>query len=85
MTLTQPGAQGRGAGVGYGGSPVLNDVSMEVRPNEVLCVIGHNGAGKSTLMRALFGLVKPRSGRVLVDGETMPQHTPAAWRRRASP
>jgi branched-chain amino acid transport system ATP-binding protein len=62
--------------VGYGGKPVLNGVSIALRPNEVLCVIGHNGAGKSTLMRTLFGLVKPLSGRVLVDGKVLPRHEP---------
>lgn len=64
--------------VSYGGKPVLSDVSLSLHANEVLCVIGHNGAGKSTLMRTLFGLVKPRAGRVLVDGAVLPQHTPRA-------
>jgi len=58
--------------VTYGGKPVLTDVSLAVHANEVLCVIGHNGAGKSTLMRTLWGLVKPRAGRGLVDGGTLP-------------
>jgi branched-chain amino acid transport system ATP-binding protein len=62
--------------VGYGGKPVLNDVSIELRPNEVLCVIGHNGAGKSTLMRTLFGLEKPSAGHVFVDGERLAAHVP---------
>ena len=67
-----------GLEVAYGGKPVLADVSLALRANEVLCVIGHNGAGKSTLMRTLFGLVKPRAGRVLIDGAALPQHTPRA-------
>lgn len=62
--------------VGYGGKPVLLDVGIELKPNEILCVIGHNGAGKSTLMRALFGLVRPEQGRVLVDGERLARHVP---------
>jgi branched-chain amino acid transport system ATP-binding protein len=62
--------------VGYGGKPVLLDVSIEIRPREVLCVIGHNGAGKSTLLRTLFGLAKPEAGRVLVDGQVLPRHLP---------
>ena len=62
--------------VGYGGRPVLSDVSIEVRAGEVLCVIGHNGAGKSTLMRALFGLTRPVSGTILVDGKELAQHVP---------
>jgi branched-chain amino acid transport system ATP-binding protein len=62
--------------VGYGGRPVLSDVSIEVRAGEVLCVIGHNGAGKSTLMRSLFGLTRPVSGKILVDGEELAHHVP---------
>jgi branched-chain amino acid transport system ATP-binding protein len=61
---------------GYGGRPVLSDVSIEVRAGEVLCVIGHNGAGKSTLMRALFGLTRPVSGKILVDGKELAHHVP---------
>ena len=62
--------------VGYGGRPVLSGVSIEVRTGEVLCVIGHNGAGKSTLMRALFGLTRPVSGTILVDGNELAHHVP---------
>ncbi len=62
---------------GYGGKPVLMDVSMELRPGEVLCLIGHNGAGKSTLMRTLFGLIKPSSGQIQVDGQVLEAHLPS--------
>lgn len=68
--------------VGYGGKPVLTGVSLELRANEVLCVIGHNGAGKSTLMRALFGLEKPSAGSILVDGARLDHHTPRALTSR---
>jgi len=61
---------------GYGGRPVLSDVSIEVRAGEVLCVIGDNGAGKSTLMRSLFGLTRPVSGKILVDGKELAHHVP---------
>ena len=61
---------------GYGGKPVLMDVSIELRAHEVLCLIGHNGAGKSTLVRTLFGLVQPQAGRILVDGEVLATHVP---------
>ena len=71
-----PVLKAEGLRVGYGGKPVLLDVSIELRPNEVLCVIGHNGAGKSTLMRTLYGLVKQQSGHVLVDGNVLPRHVP---------
>lgn len=67
-----------GLSVGYGGKPVLHDVSLELKANEVLCVIGHNGAGKSTLLRTLFGLTTQQAGRVLVDGKMLPRHVPRA-------
>jgi branched-chain amino acid transport system ATP-binding protein len=68
--------------VGYGGKPVLLDVSIELKPAEVLCVIGHNGAGKSTLMRTLFGLATPQTGEILVDGHMLPRHAPRALATR---
>ena len=71
-----PVLQARSLVVGYGGRPVLSDISIEARAGEVLCVIGHNGAGKSTLMRALFGLTRPVSGQILVDGEELSHHIP---------
>jgi ABC-type branched-subunit amino acid transport system ATPase component len=48
---------------------ILNGVSIEVREGEVVTVIGPNGAGKSTLIKTIFGLLKPRRGRVLYRGE----------------
>jgi branched-chain amino acid transport system ATP-binding protein len=74
--MTAPVLQARSLVAGYGGRPVLSDVSIEVRAGEVLCVIGHNGAGKSTLMRALFGLTRPLSGQILVDGNALAHHVP---------
>ena len=66
----------------YGGKPVLMNVSIALRDNEVLCLIGHNGAGKSTLIRTLFGLVRPKSGRILVDGVVLAKHAPRALAER---
>src|ERR1044072_9807863 len=74
--MAAPVLQARSLVVGYGGRPVLSDVSIEVRAGEVLCVIGHNGAGKSTLMRTLFGLTRPVSGQILVDGKELMHHVP---------
>lgn len=55
--------------VGYGGRPVLTDISLHINSNEVLCLIGHNGAGKSTLLKAIFGLVPHEGGRILFNGK----------------
>jgi branched-chain amino acid transport system ATP-binding protein len=54
---------------GYSDLDILKGASVDVNPGEVVCIIGPNGAGKSTLMKAIIGLVKIRSGRVLVAGQ----------------
>jgi branched-chain amino acid transport system ATP-binding protein len=57
--------------VGYGGRVVLDDVNLEIRRNEVLCLVGHNGAGKSTLLNSIFGVVSRQGGEVSVDGQRL--------------
>jgi branched-chain amino acid transport system ATP-binding protein len=52
----------------YGNVQVLRGVSLELAPGEVLCLLGRNGAGKTTALKAIMGLVRPRSGRVLLGG-----------------
>jgi branched-chain amino acid transport system ATP-binding protein len=51
----------------YGNVQVLRDFALELKQGEVLCLLGRNGAGKTTLLKAIMGLVRPRSGRVLLD------------------
>ena len=53
----------------YGKVQVLHDVSLEVGENEIISLIGANGAGKSTLMKTVMGLIKPRRGSVMFQGE----------------
>jgi branched-chain amino acid transport system ATP-binding protein len=48
---------------------VLQGVSLEVRPGEIVCLLGRNGAGKSTTLRGVLGVNPPKSGRVLFQGE----------------
>jgi branched-chain amino acid transport system ATP-binding protein len=52
---------------GYGAAPVLQLANLEVRPGEMVALIGANGAGKSTLMRAIAGLLRPVEGGVILD------------------
>jgi ABC-type Mn2+/Zn2+ transport system ATPase subunit len=53
---------------GYGGAPVLHDVSFTVGEGSTVCVLGPNGGGKTTLFRALLGEVQPVAGTVRVAG-----------------
>ncbi len=52
----------------YTGAPVVDGLSLTVRPGEILVLTGPSGCGKSTVLRALAGLLRPDSGRVLADG-----------------
>ncbi len=52
----------------FGQVLALDDVSLEARAGEVLCLLGDNGAGKSTLIKILSGVIQPDSGRIEVDG-----------------
>ena len=56
---------------GYGGPPVLRDVTLTLCPGEVLALLGPNGCGKSTLLRAAAGLQPLSGGEVLVDGTSV--------------
>jgi NitT/TauT family transport system ATP-binding protein len=55
--------------LGYGGVPVVNRLDLTVRPGEILVLTGPSGCGKSTVLRALAGLLRQDSGRILADGE----------------
>ncbi|MGW0556010.1 urea ABC transporter ATP-binding subunit UrtE [Streptomyces sp. NPDC002926] len=61
---------------GYDRTTVLHGVTVSVPRDQVAAVLGHNGAGKSTLLRAAMGLLKPRSGTVLLDGEDITRLAP---------
>lgn len=55
----------------FGPVDVLHDISLEVHPSEVLCLLGDNGAGKSTLIKVLSGVHKPTSGTVEMHGKVV--------------
>lgn len=54
---------------GYGGTPILNGVDIELQRGEIGVIVGPNGAGKSTTLKAMFGLLKISSGTVRFDGQ----------------
>jgi iron complex transport system ATP-binding protein len=63
--------EARGVSVDLAGRRVLEDVSLSVRPGEIVAVIGANGAGKSTLLKALAGLMTPCAGSVAVGAQPL--------------
>ena len=54
---------------GYKDLMILNNLSFKARRGAITLLIGPNGAGKSTVLKTLFGLLKPRQGRILLDGK----------------
>ena len=56
---------------GYGDVQVLWDISLEVKPGELVCLIGSHGAGKTTFLRCVSGVVKATSGTIAIDGRDM--------------
>jgi len=60
----------------FAGNNALTDISLEVVPGEVLCLLGDNGAGKSTLIKVLSGVHKPSSGRMYVEGREVQFDSP---------
>lgn len=57
--------------VKYGGITALKGIDLEVKEGQIVTLIGANGAGKSTTLRAIMGLVKPSTGRVLHNGKDL--------------
>lgn len=62
-----------GVSVTAQGRQILAPTHLEIRPGELVCIIGENGSGKSTLLRALAGAAEASSGRVLINGEPVSQ------------
>jgi len=61
---------------GYGATPILFGVSLEVRPGEAVALLGKNGMGKTTLMKTAMGFLKPWRGTIEYDGADLTRLTP---------
>ena len=61
---------------GYGAADILHDCTIGVEKGEIAVIVGPNGAGKSTAMKAVFGMLKLRSGAVTLDGRDITALTP---------
>ena len=53
----------------FGGLVAVNQVSLDIFPGEVVCIVGDNGAGKSTLVNMISGVYQPDSGKIFVSGK----------------
>jgi ABC-type multidrug transport system fused ATPase/permease subunit len=70
--------------VAYGDHDVLSDVTLTLRRGETVALVGPSGAGKTTLVDTLLGLVKPRSGMVVIDGLNLEAISLPSWRNRVA-
>ena len=66
----------RGLNTYYGESHILRDVDLSVKAGEMVCLIGRNGVGKTTLLKSLIGLLRPRSGEILLEDSGLERQAP---------
>jgi urea transport system ATP-binding protein len=68
--------------VAYGESLILRDVNLSLPPGQVVCLMGRNGVGKTTLLKSMMGLLAPRAGSIMFDGEDITRLKPERRARR---
>jgi ABC-type multidrug transport system fused ATPase/permease subunit len=66
------------------GRPVLSDVDVTIKPNEIVGIVGPSGSGKSTLVHLLLGLYSPTEGRVCSDGRDIRRLAHEEWARKVT-
>lgn len=76
MANDAPLLEARGVSKYFGKVVALEGISMEVRPGQVMCLLGDNGAGKSTLIKTFSGVHQPTKGTMAVDGEPVVFQSP---------
>jgi D-xylose transport system ATP-binding protein len=76
MSDTTPLLQLRDITKSFGSVQALSDVDFEVRPGEVMALVGDNGAGKSTLVKCIAGTHTPDSGQIVFEGREVTIHSP---------
>ena len=74
--MSEPVLSVDGLSAWYGEARVLTDVSVDVRPGEVVTLVGRNGAGKTTLLRSIMGLHRQVEGTVRFDGRELGKSSP---------
>ena len=79
MSQAPPLLELEGINTYYGQIHCLRDTNLAVRAGELVCLLGGNASGKSTTLKTILGLVRPKTGRVLIDGQDA-THLPTAHR-----
>lgn len=75
-TITTPMLSVTGLSISFGGLRALNDVSFDVRPGEIISVIGPNGSGKTTALNCISGEYRPDAGTIRLWGDTIANRPP---------
>lgn len=65
----------------YGKTPVLKDINLEIRQGELLSIVGPNATGKTTLLKCVTRIIRPKQGRIFIDGKNASQMTRRALAR----
>jgi urea transport system ATP-binding protein len=66
----------KGLNTYYGESHILRDVDLNINQGEMICLIGRNGVGKTTLLKSLIGLLTPRRGEIIFNGDLVNRKKP---------
>lgn len=69
---------------GYDGQDMVREVSLSFQPGRIYTVVGRNGCGKSTLLKTCAGLLPPRKGSILLEGQALDSYAPVERARRIS-
>ncbi|MEO5621159.1 MAG: ABC transporter ATP-binding protein [Cypionkella sp.] len=80
--MAEPFLIGEAMTGGYGAVDILHDCTIAVEKGQIAVIVGPNGAGKSTAMKAVFGMLDLRGGRVLLQGEDITKLSPQARVRK---
>lgn len=72
----------QGLTAGYGGPPIIEQVSITARRGAITAIVGPNGAGKSTLLKTVAGLIRPTAGKVFIEGKDVTGQPPEKLVRR---
>jgi phospholipid/cholesterol/gamma-HCH transport system ATP-binding protein len=81
MVRADDGLEVRDLEIGYGGEPVLRDVSFSVKKGEAVTIMGPSGCGKSTLLKSMIGLLPRRKGAIRIAGRELENDGTPPWIR----